>query len=50
MEAIIVASRSINQDKFFQKERDDKFKRHKETISLISKDRHFPLKDWEKEA
>jgi hypothetical protein len=48
MEAIILASRSINQDKFFQKDQEEKFKKHRETIGLITNVKQVQAKEWEK--
>jgi len=37
MEAIILGSRSINQDKFYQKDQDEKYKKHRQTLGSITK-------------
>jgi hypothetical protein len=39
MEAIILGSRSIVQDKFFQKEQEEKYKKHQDTVKLISQEK-----------
>ena len=48
MEAIILGSRSINQDKFFQKDQEEKFKKHREIIGLITNVKQTQAKEWEK--
>ena len=37
MEAIILGSRSVVQDKFYQKDQSDKYKKHQQTITHINK-------------
>lgn len=49
MEAIILGSRSGVQDKFFQKDLDEKYKKHQDTIKTISKEKLLQFKGWEKE-
>jgi putative methionine-R-sulfoxide reductase with GAF domain len=49
MEAIIISSRSINQDKFFQKEAKDKYSKHKKQIELIVKEKHNIISNFQKE-
>jgi len=39
MEAIILGSRSINQDKLFQKDQEEKYKKHRLTLGSISKEK-----------
>ena len=39
MEAIILGSRSVVQDKFFQKDQTEKYKKHQDTVKNITKDR-----------
>ena len=39
MEAIILGSRSIVQDNFFQTEHEEKYKKHKDTVKLISQEK-----------
>jgi len=46
MEAIILGSRSINQDKLFQKDQDEKYKKHRLTLGSISKEKQTVVKDW----
>ena len=50
MEAIILGSRSINQDKFFQKGQQDKYKKHRETLGSITKEKQRIVKEWEREV
>lgn len=48
MEAIMLGSRSIMQDRFFQKEQEEKYRKHQESIKLISRERQPSVRGWEK--
>lgn len=50
MEAIMLGSRSVLQDRFFQKDQDDKYRRHQDNIKTISKEKIGQLKEWEREV
>lgn len=50
MEAIILGSRSINQDKLFQKEQQEKYKKHQHTLGSIINEKQSIVKEWEKEV
>lgn len=50
MEALIVSSRSINQDKLFQKRQDSRYEKHIRQLQLIQKERLSKFNDWNKEV
>lgn len=49
MEAIILGSRSVVQDRFFQKDQDERYRRHQDNVRTISKEKNGQLREWGKE-
>ena len=46
MEAITLGCRSIVQDKFFEKDQEEKYKKHKNTVGQINKEKLQSLKGY----
>ena len=49
MEAIMLGSRSVVQDQFFEKDQTDRLKKHTDSVKLIGREKLQSLKGYEKE-
>lgn len=50
MEALKLSSRAVVQDRFFQKDQEEKYRRHQASMKTIYGERNGQLQEWQKEV